>query len=68
MGRYERKIFLDRLVELHEGYLRTTQVATSMTVEGAIDYAIGLFDDVERLNAILAEDSAGTTSTSETSA
>jgi hypothetical protein len=69
MGRYERRIFLDKLVELRDGYKATTHEATSMTVEGAIDYTVGLFDDTERLEAILAEDSADTTSsTSDTAA
>ena len=58
MGRYERKIFLDKLVELRDGYKSTTHEATSMTIDGAIDYTIGLFDDTNRLEAILAEESA----------
>jgi len=57
MGRYERKIFLDKLVELRDGYKSTTHEATSMTIDGAIDYTIGLFDDTDRLEAILAEES-----------
>jgi hypothetical protein len=69
MGRYERRIFLDKLVELRDGYKSTTHEATSMTVDGAIDYTIGLFDDTDRLEAILAEYSADTTtSTSDTTA
>ena len=36
----------------------TTHEATSMTIDGAIDYTIGLFDDTDRLEAILAEESA----------
>lgn len=68
MGKYERRIFLDRLVELREGYRRATHEATSMTAEGVIDYTIGLFDDTNRLEAILAEDSADTASTSDTTA
>ena len=65
MGKYERQIFLDRLVELREEYRRTTNEATSTTVDGAIDYAMGLFDDTNRLEAILAEEPADTTSTSD---
>jgi len=57
MGRYERKIFLDKLVELRDGYKSTTHEATSMTIDGTIDYTIGLFDDTDRLEAILAEES-----------
>ena len=68
MGRYERKILLDRLLELREDYQRTMHEATSMTAEGAIDYTMSLFDDTDRLEAILAEDSADTTSTSDTPA
>lgn len=68
MGKYERRIFLDRLVELRDDYRRTAHEATSMTAHGAIDYAAGLFDDTNRLEALLAEDSADTTSTSNTSA
>lgn len=68
MGRYERKIFLDKLVELRDGYKSTTHEATSMTIDGAIDYTIGLFDDADRLEAILAEDSAEAASTSDQAA
>lgn len=58
MGRYERKIFLDKLVELRDGYKSTTHEATAMTIDGAIDYTIGLFDDTDRLEAILADETA----------
>lgn len=68
MGRYERKIFLDKLVELRDGYKSSTHEATSMTIDGAIDYTIGLFDDTDRLEAILAEDSAEAASTSDQAA
>jgi hypothetical protein len=69
MGKYERRIFLDRLVELRQGYQRTRHAATSMTAQGAINYAIALLDeDPSRLEAILAEDSADTTSTSDSPA
>jgi hypothetical protein len=68
MSRYERRIFLDRLVELRDDYRQTAHEATSMTALGAIDYAAGLFDDTNRLEALLAEDSADTTSTSDTPA
>jgi hypothetical protein len=61
MGRYERRIFLDKLVELRDGYKSTTHEATSMTVDGAIDYTIGLFDDTNRLEALLANEPADTT-------
>jgi hypothetical protein len=61
MGRYERKIFLDKLVELRDGYKSTTHEATSMTIDGAIDYTIGLFDDTNRLEALLADEPADTT-------
>ena len=69
MGRYERKIFLDKLVELRDGYKSTTHEATSMTIDGAIDYTIGLFDDTNRLEALLANEPVDTTSsTSDTAA
>jgi hypothetical protein len=69
MGRYERRIFLDKLVELRDGYKSTAHVATSMTIDGAIDYTIGLFDDTDRLEALLAGEPADpTTSTSDTAA
>ncbi len=69
MGRYERRIFLDKLVELRDGYKSTTHEASSMTVDGAIDYTIGLFDDTDRLEALLADEPAHTTtSTSDTAA
>ena len=68
MGRYERRILLDRLLELRDNYKVATHEATSMTAEGAIEYATGLFDDTDRLEAILAEESADTTSTSDTPA
>jgi hypothetical protein len=67
MGKYERRIFLDRLVEMRDAYQSTTHTATSLTATGAIDYAAGLFDDTNRLEAILAEGSADTT-TSDTPA
>jgi hypothetical protein len=68
MGKYERRIFLDRLVELRDEYRSTEHEAISMTTDGAIEYATGLFDDTDRLEAILAEESADTTSTSDTAA
>jgi hypothetical protein len=69
MGRYERRIFLDKLVELRDGYRSTTHEATSMTVDGAIDYTVGLFDDTDRLEALLADEPADTTnSTSDAAA
>jgi hypothetical protein len=68
MGRYERKMFLERLVELRVAYRMTTHEATSMTAEESIDYAAGLFDDTDRLEAILAEESADPASTSDSPA
>jgi hypothetical protein len=69
MGKYERRIFLDRLVELRQAYQQTAHEATSMTSSAAIDYAIGLLDaDPAHLTAILGEDSADTTSTSDSAA
>ena len=68
MGKYERRIFLDRLVELRDGYRQTTPEPTSMTAHGAIDYAIALFDDTGRLESILADESADTASTSDATA
>ena len=62
MGRYERRIFLDRLVELRDAYRTTEHVATELTADAAIAYTAELFDDAERLEALLAEDSADTTS------
>lgn len=68
MGKYERRIFLDRLVELREAYRTTTHGATELTADEAIAYAAELFDDTDRLEALLAEDSADSTSTSDTTA
>ena len=68
MGKYERRIFLDRLVELRQGYQQATHEGTQMTATAAIDYATGLMDDPDQLAAILGEDSADTTSTSDASA
>ena len=68
MGKYERRIFLDRLVELREAYRTTTHVATELTADLAVAYAAELFDDTDRLEALLAEDSADSTSTSDTPA
>jgi len=68
MGKYERRIFLDRLVEMRQAYQTTSHQATSMTADGAIAYAIGLFDDTDRLEAILADGSTDSKSTSQTSA
>ena len=67
MGKYERRIFLDRLVGMRAAYQATTHQATSMTADGAIAYAIDLFDDTDRLEAILADGSSDK-STSQTSA
>jgi len=64
MGRYERRIFLDRLVEMREAYQTATHQATSMTTDGAIAYAIDLFDDTDRLEAILADGSTDNKSAS----
>lgn len=68
MGKYERRIFLDRLVELRETYRTTTHVATDLTADEAVAYAAELFDDTDRLEALVAEDSAESTSTSDTTA
>ena len=68
MGRYERRIFLDRLVELRDAYRTTAHVATELTADAAIAYTAELFDDTDRLEALLAEDSADSTSTSDTTA
>jgi hypothetical protein len=68
MGKYERRIFLDRLVEMRAAYQTTTHQSTSMTADGAIAYAIDLFDDTDRLEAILADGSTDSKSTSQTSA
>jgi len=68
MGKYERRIFLDRLVELREAYRTTTHVATELAADEVVAYAAELFDDTDRLEALLAEDSADNTSTSDTTA
>ena len=68
MGKYERRIFLDRLVELREGYQQATHEATSMGVSGAISYGIALLDDSAALDAILGEDLADPASISDASA
>ena len=68
MGRYERRVFLDRLVELRDAYQGTTHDATEMTADAVVAYAAELFDDTDRLEALLAEDSADNTSTSDTTA
>ena len=68
MGKDERRIFLDRLVRLRADHQSTTPVATSMTIEGAIHYATALFDDSDRLDAILGGDAADATPTSDTPA
>ncbi len=68
MSKYERRIFLDRLVELRDGYRTATHVATELTADAVVAYAAELFDDTDRLEALLAEDSADSTSTSDTTA
>lgn len=55
MSKYERRIFLDRLVELRETYQRMEHEATSMTVDQVIAHAIDLLDRPEVLDAILGE-------------
>ena len=68
MGRYDRRIFLDRLVELRDAYRTTTHVATELTAEAAVTYTAELFDDTDRLEALLAEEPADSTPTSDTKA
>lgn len=68
MGKYERRIFLDRLVELRDGYRTNAHVATELTADAVVAYGAELFDDTARLEALLAEDSADRTSTSDTTA
>lgn len=68
MSKYERRIFLDRLIELREGYQQTAHEATSMTVEGAISYAAALYDDADRLEGIVGGTSTDTASTSQSPA
>jgi hypothetical protein len=63
MSKYERRIFLDRLIELRESYQGSQHEATSMTVDGAIAYASALLDDVDGLDAIVGGDSSDTAST-----
>jgi hypothetical protein len=55
MSKHEGRRFLDRLVELRATYETTEHVATTMTVDQAIAYAIDLLDHQDRLDAILAE-------------
>ncbi len=55
MSKYERRIFLDRLVELRETYHRMEHEATSMTVDQVIAHAIDLLDHPEVLDAVLSE-------------
>ena len=62
MGRYERRIFLDKLVELRDAYRITTHEASELTADAAVHYAAELFDDTDRLEALLAEEPADTTS------
>jgi hypothetical protein len=68
MGKYERRIFLDRLVELRDAYRMAAHEATELTADEAVAYAAELFDDTDRLEALLAEEPADTTSTSDTTA
>ncbi len=64
MSKYERRIFLDRLIELREAYQNATHEATSMGIDGAMAYAAALYDDAERLDAIVggSSDAAETSS------
>ncbi len=68
MSKYERRIFLDRLIELRASYQQTVHAATSMTVEGAIAYAVALYDDADRLEAMVGGTSTDTASTSQSPA
>ena len=63
MSKYERRIFLDRLIELRDSYQGSQHEATSMTVDGAIAYASALLDDGDALDAIVGGDSSDTAST-----
>lgn len=63
MSKYERRIFLDRLIELRTSYQHSQHEVTSMTVDGAIAYASALLDDDEGLDAIIGGDSSDTAST-----
>lgn len=66
MSKYERRIFLDRLIELRAGYRQAVHEATTMTVDGAMAYAVDLLDDLDGLDAILGGSPADSTSTSNT--
>jgi hypothetical protein len=65
MSKYERRIFLDRLIDLREAYQSALHEPTSMGIAGAMAYAAALYDDAGRLDAILAgsSDPASTSST-----
>lgn len=68
MSKYERRIFLDRLIELRESYQQATHEATSMTIAGAMAYGAALYDDAERLDAIVGASSSDAETTSDTPA
>lgn len=68
MSKYERRIFLDRLIELRASYQQTAHEATSMKVDGAMAYAAALYDDADRLEAIMGGSSSDAASTSDTPA
>ena len=58
MSKYEGRIFLERLVELRKTYANSQHDATPMTTTQAIEYAIDLLENPDRLDALLAESPA----------
>ena len=62
MSKYERRMFFERLVELRASYGTADHTATTMTIEQAIAHATDLFDQPDRLDAILAAGTADNSS------
>jgi hypothetical protein len=58
MSKYERRIYFDHLVELRSTYAATEHLATTMTVDDAIAYAIDLLEDPDQLDALVSGESA----------
>ena len=67
-GQVRAKDLPGQAVELREDYKRTAHEATSMTTDGSDRLRGGLFDDTNRLEALLAEEPADTASTSDSPA
>ena len=58
MGKYERRIWFERLCAMRDAYRRTEHLTEPFTVTMVIDYALDIMDDPDALAAFLAHEEA----------